>query len=203
MPNINFSAPVIHLGTAGPGKSETPYGAAGGNRDGNIDSTSNRRGQGLGFEGRGGDQGRQPMRDNIVSLQPPTREEIARTIFVGNITEGCGGDEGMQRILGVVGGLRRWTRATDADNKPCTFGFAEYEDADSLGTAAEVFQDIKVPINRPAVDTVMGGEDVDSEQATLLVCFSELDGKCALKICRWLLTKTHKITLRNGARVGR
>jgi hypothetical protein len=93
---------------------------------------------------------RGPMtRDGGMNLAPPTKEEIARTIFIGNITEGVGGDEGLERILRCAGGLRRWTRCTDADNKPCKFGFAEYEDAESLETAAEIFQDVKVPVKRP------------------------------------------------------
>ncbi|KAF2019403.1 hypothetical protein BU24DRAFT_419022 [Aaosphaeria arxii CBS 175.79] len=141
MPNINFNAPVIRLGTGGPQR-----GAA-------LDSPSARREsgapparRGLGMEGNRDDQGK--GRDGLVMLIPPTREEIARTIFVGNIPEGAGGDEGMERILASAGNLRRWTRATDANNKIQTFGFAEYEDAQSLETAAEIFQDVLVPTKR-------------------------------------------------------
>lgn len=93
-------------------------------------------------------------RDQMNTLAPPTREEIARTIFVGNITDGCCGDEGLHRILGVAGGLRRWNRCLDADNKPCSFGFAEYEDADSLRTAGEVFTDVQVPKNKPGTKSI-------------------------------------------------
>lgn len=96
----------------------------------------------------------------MMSLAPPTREEIARTIFVGNITDGCSGDDGMQRILSIAGGLRRWMRCMDADGKACTFGFAEYEDADSLSIASEIYKDIEVPIKRP----VPGAENVKKEE---------------------------------------
>lgn len=119
-----------------------------------MEPLGNRRGMGLGFEGRDRDQRGDRMRDQVIALQPPTREEIARTIFVGNITEGCGGDEGMQRLLGVAGGLRRWNRSLDADGKPCTFGFAEYEDADSLRTASEVFKEVEVPKEKPTMNGV-------------------------------------------------
>ena len=44
-----------------------------------------------------------------MSTLPPTREEIARTIFVGNIPDGVGGDDGMERILETAGKLVRWT----------------------------------------------------------------------------------------------
>jgi RNA-binding protein 25 len=83
-------------------------------------------------------------------LYPPTREEIARTIFVGNIPEGVGSDEGMESVLRSAGGLTRFIRAIDANNKPQTFGFAEYADAMSLRTAMEIFQDVRLPTKRQA-----------------------------------------------------
>lgn len=142
MPNINFSAPVIRLGTSGPPKSTTPHesgrergGDAGGRRGGQHHAAS--------IESQ-----RQNIREAIMQLQPPTKDEIVRTIFVSGITEGTGGDEGVERILRSAGNLRRWIRATDADNKPCKFGFAEYEDPESLNTAVEVLRDIEVPVNK-------------------------------------------------------
>lgn len=162
MPNINFNAPVIRLGTSGPGRQDGP---PGGRRDSNMEPLGARRGGGLGFEGRGDRDGpRDRMRGEMIALQPPTREEIARTIFVGNITDGCGGDEGMQRILGVAGGLRRWTRCLDVDSKPCTFGFAEYEDADSLRTAGEVFKDVQVRKKKPVANGIKNEEKVKTEE---------------------------------------
>ncbi|KAJ8608849.1 hypothetical protein MRB53_039435 [Persea americana] len=140
MPNINFSAPVIRLGMSG------PKGDAGGRGFGQDQGP--RRG-GLGFDGRDGPRDR--LRENM-QLSPPTREEVARTIFIGNITDGVGGDEGMQRILASAGGLRRWQRAIDQDGKSCTFGFAEFEDADSLAVAMEVFEDVEVPVKRVTAD---------------------------------------------------
>jgi len=123
------------------------------------------------------DQQRQQMRENMMVYQPPTREEIARTIFVGNISEGVGGDAGVERILRSAGGLRRWTRAADADNKPCKFGFAEFEDAQSLETAAEVLKNIEVPSKRPVgkpskpkSDEGRGEEDEEAEvEKTMLL----------------------------------
>ncbi|KAF2684352.1 hypothetical protein K458DRAFT_366687 [Lentithecium fluviatile CBS 122367] len=138
MPNINFSAPVIRLGTTGT------------QRVGAMDSLTGRREsaaparRGLGMDGP--DSGR---RDEVkVPLHPPTREEIARTIFVSNIPDGVGGDEGVEAILNTAGGLKRFLRATDANNKPQTFGFAEYTDAQSLRTATEIFKDLRVPTKR-------------------------------------------------------
>lgn len=163
MPNINFSAPVIRLGTTGPAKPSSDDRR----RDGNAEPLGNRRGIGMGGDYRGTDQQRQQIRDSMMALVPPTREEIARTIFVGNITEGVRGDEGLERILRTAGNLRKWTRATDADNKPCKFGFAEYEDAESLETAAEIFKNVEVPLKRQEVG---GAQGEGAEKTTLLVC---------------------------------
>jgi hypothetical protein len=138
MPNINFSAPVIRLGTAGPSKD---VGAAGG-RGANMEALGARRGLGL---DRGGDHLRQ-QRENMA-LVPPTREEVMRTIFIGKIPSSVSDDD-LFNVLKAAGNLRRWSRAFDTNNKPCTFGFAEYEDAESLETAAEILQDIEVPAKK-------------------------------------------------------
>lgn len=159
MPNINFSAPVIRLGTSGPAKSSTPVE---GNRDRAADSGAKRAAPGTG----GLESQRQNLRDAMMQLQPPTKEEIVRTIFIGGITEGTGGDEGVERILRAAGNLKRWIRATDSDDKACKFGFAEYEDPESLGTAVEVLKDVEVPVKRqvPSED-----ENEEVEKTKLLV----------------------------------
>ena len=110
------------------------------------------------------------MRDAML-LQPPTKDEVARTIFVGGITEGTGGDEGIERILRSAGNLRRWIRAVDADGKPCKFGFAEYEDPESLGTAVEVLKDVQVPVARQTLSEQVDNKegDADVEKSKLLV----------------------------------
>jgi hypothetical protein len=161
MPNINFSAPVIRLGTSGPQK--PGLGAQPNERGGDS------RRAGLGA-GQNSESQRQALRESLMSLQPPSKEEVLRTIFVGGITEGCGGDEGIERILRSAGNLRRWTRATDADNKACKFGFAEYEDPESLSTAIEVLRDVEVPVKRqtPHGDDVK--ENGEVEKSKLLVC---------------------------------
>lgn len=155
MPNINFSAPVIRLGTSGPSKPDQA-----GPRD-----ERERGGRRAGL-GAGPDSGRD--RDRLMPIQPSTKEEIIRTIFIGGITEGCGGDEGIERILRTAGNLRRWIRATDADEKPCKFGFAEYEDPESLSTAVEVLRDIEVPVKRQTPGEVKD-EEREIDKSKLLV----------------------------------
>ena len=180
MPKINFSAPVIRLGTTGPSKPAMPMGD-GSRRDGAMDQRSGRPGLGA---GQSMEAQRQMVRDNMMQLIPPTKDEILRTIFVGGITEGAGGDEGIERILRCAGNLRRWTRAMDADNKACRFGFAEYEDPASLATAVDVLKDVEVPIkpqlvNRTKKEETNGvkkeeGEDVKMEDEVLKVEKSKL-----------------------------
>ncbi|KAL8897394.1 MAG: hypothetical protein Q9207_007236 [Kuettlingeria erythrocarpa] len=166
--NINFNAPVIRLGTTGPGKPSMPMGDSG-RRESNAEPRSGRQGigAGLGFEAQ-----RQAVRENMMQLIPPTKEEILKTIFVGGITEGVS-DDGIERILQCAGNLRRWTRAMDADNKACRFGFAEYEDPDSLSTAVDVLKDVEVPVKQQLANGVKkeeeNGEDVKVEKARLLI----------------------------------
>ncbi len=131
-----------------------------------MDSRSGRPGLGAGQGGM--DAQRQVLRESM--LVPPTKDEILRTIFVGGITEGAGGDEGIERILRTAGNLRRWIRATDADNKACRFGFAEYEDPESLGTAVEVLRDVEVPTKKhPPANGVKTEEVAEVEKTKLLV----------------------------------
>ncbi|OBT52876.1 hypothetical protein VE04_05515 [Pseudogymnoascus sp. 24MN13] len=162
MPNINFSAPVIRLGT-GPAKPSTPVGGGPGGRDGRSESAGGGR-PGLGAD-RGLDpqQQRQALRDSMMALAPPTKDEIVRTIFVAGITEGAGGNEGIERILSSAGRLRRWDRAIDSDGKECSFGFAQYEDAESLSTAVEVLKDIEIPLKKQTPDSKAKKEDGDDK----------------------------------------
>ncbi len=157
MPNINFNAPVIRLGTTGSSKPAIPLGGDSGRRE--PEQRSGRQGLGMGMDAQ-----RQAVRESMMQLVPPTREEIVRTLFVGGITEGVGGDEGIERILQSAGSLRRWTRAMDADNKACRFGFAEYEDPESLATAVEVLKDVEVPVKPQAVNGVKKEDDSEEDQ---------------------------------------
>ena len=167
MPNINFNAPVIRLGTTGPSKPAMPLGGNEPRRE--SEARSARPGLGA---GQGMDAQRQAVRESMMQLVPPTKEEIVRTIFVGGITEGVGGDDGIERILQCAGNLRRWIRATDADNKACRFGFAEYEDPESLATAVEVLRDVEVPVKPQTVNGIKkekDGEDRKVEKSKILV----------------------------------
>lgn len=137
MPNINFNAPVIRLGTGA---------SAGGGRSDDRPSQSGGR-SGLGME-RGSDQGRMAARESMQTLLPPTSDEKLRTIFLHQIPEGLGGDEGTKKLLGAVGKLRRWdpSDSTSEERKGTKFGFALYEDFDSLAAAVKLLSEEEVQI---------------------------------------------------------
>lgn len=138
--NINFNAPVIRLGTSGSQRSAGMDGSGGRRESATVPA---RRGLGM-DSADSGPRGRDDIR---APPRQPTREEIRRTIFVGNIPAGLS-DEGVEAILRSAGSLTRFYRATDANDKLQTFGFAEFADAQSLRTATEIFKDVRVPSER-------------------------------------------------------
>ncbi|KAB5513089.1 hypothetical protein GE09DRAFT_1295325 [Coniochaeta sp. 2T2.1] len=146
-PNINFNVPVIRLGsTAPPLKSGTP-----GNTLGRKESESFSTARPVqGGAERNIEQSRQQVRDSMAALVPPTNEERLRTIFIHKIPEGVGGDESIEKLLGTVGRLRRWDSAKSqlSDHKGEVFGFAQYEDPESLAAAVELLKDLEVPLKK-------------------------------------------------------
>ena len=131
---------------------------------------------GLGAERDGGgrnlDRDRAAVRDSMQALNPPTREEVARTIFIGGLGEHAPSDAAIERILLCAGKLRRWTRARDADDKVCKFGFAEFEDSDSLDAATEIFVGLEVPMFTKGV-VVKDEETGKVKKMSLLVVVDE------------------------------
>ncbi|RDA87012.1 hypothetical protein CP532_6710 [Ophiocordyceps camponoti-leonardi (nom. inval.)] len=155
MPNINFNAPIIRLGTVAP--------ATGGRGDGPAVPSGGR--SGLGME-RGGDQGRDRRGDAPVVLQPLTPEEKVMTFMFTLIPEGVGGDEGVVKICNAVGRLRKWDSSTGlwSQHRPL-MGFATFDDADSFCCAYKLLREgkFKVPVKKqqptanPSTDETFGG----------------------------------------------
>ncbi|KAH9826160.1 PWI domain [Teratosphaeria destructans] len=160
---MDFSAPVLRFDAggrpprAGLGSNAEPLGGGG---------------------GRNLERDREKIRDQMLNLTPPTREEVARTIFVGGLGDGKVDDDQIELVLRCAGKLRRWTRVRDADDKKCKFGFAEYEDSDSLEAATEIFRDgIDVPIKGSQ-------QDPDAEPETIRVLVVA-DEQCKKYIAEW------------------
>ena len=157
LPNINFNAPVIRMGMS---QSKPATGYSFDDRRGGGDNIGGNRGR----MGLGADSSRQNRTD---TLQPPTKEEVARTMFVGGLVEGSPPDSVLEEILGSGRGLRRWTRVTDADGKACEFGFAEYDDASSLEIATKLFEDVELPLKEKS--KTIKDEDGEVKKAKLKV----------------------------------
>ncbi|KAI0379194.1 hypothetical protein F5Y04DRAFT_259960 [Hypomontagnella monticulosa] len=175
MPNINFNAPVIRLGTT---SSKPPTPGMPGRKDSETPNSTGPR-PGIGMD-RGLDQTRQAIRENMQALVPPTKEEIVRTVFVSGITDGISGNEGIEKILGAAGKVRRWDRATDAGGKEMTFGFAQFEDAESLWIASEILKDIEVPVKKQAPSDDSPADDdtyAKFEKATVQIRLDENSSK--------------------------
>lgn len=159
LPNINFNAPVIRLGSTslpqkpslGPGRRESDAPpSAGGNRPG------------LGAE-RGIEQSRAALRESMQALQPPTQEERLKTIFLHKIPASLGDDSSVEKFLNLVGRLRRWDSATSnlSDHKGELFGFAQFEDPESLSIAVELLKDVELPAKKQ--DPTDGPAEDESE----------------------------------------
>ncbi|KAK4169905.1 hypothetical protein QBC43DRAFT_374956 [Cladorrhinum sp. PSN259] len=171
LPNINFNAPVIRLGAlSAPSK---PGGSLTDRRDSQTPTSAR---PGLGSD-RNVEQSRAQMRETMQSLVPPTPEERLRTIFVHKIPNGVGGEEGIQRLLRTVGILRRWDSAQShlSEHKGALFGFAQFEDPESLAAAVELLKDIEVPVKKqspienPPADEENKFEDIEKEMLQVVV----------------------------------
>lgn len=148
LPNINFNAPVIRLGATGlPPKPNPSAGQGRKESDTPTSAVSNR--PGLGAD-RNIEQSRAALRESMQALQQPTQDERLRTIFLHKLPESLGGDESIERFLNLVGRLRRWDSAKSnlSDQKGELFGFAQYDDPESLSIAVELLKDVDLPVKK-------------------------------------------------------
>lgn len=162
LPNINFNAPVIRLGATSlpakpsgspaPGQKESGYGPSGGSHR-----------PGLGSERGGIEQARQNLRESMQSAAPPSNEEKLRTIFLHKIPESISSDASVEKLLATVGKVRRWesSKSQLSDHKGELFGFAQFEDPDSLAVAVELLKDVSVPLKKqePSEDESKNGSE--------------------------------------------
>lgn len=148
LPHINFNAPVIRLGASGlPPKPSTAPGP--GRKDSDAPPSAGGNRPGVGAD-RNIEQSRAAVRESMQALQPPTNEERLRTIFLHKVPASLGGDESITRFLNLAGRLRRWDSAKSqlSDHKGETFGFAQYDDFESLSIAVELLKDVQLPVNK-------------------------------------------------------
>ena len=149
IPNINLNAPVIRLG---PGTATT---------GGRSDSNPHRAG--LGME-RGHDQGRSANRGAPPQLIPPNEDQKLRTMMISEIPDGVGGNTGVERLLGAVGRLEDWDPLISVleASKGMTFGFARFDDPESVSVAIKILVDegVEVPTKKqPATENPQPEDD--------------------------------------------
>ena len=108
------------------------------------------------MERGGGDQGRQ-AKESLPVIVPPTSEEKLRTIFVYDLPESLNASDSVEKLLGAVGKLGRWDEASGVvDNrKGKKFGFALYDDPESLSTAVKLLHEegVEVPLKKQSAST--------------------------------------------------
>ena len=100
----------------------------------------------------------------MQSLVPPTSEERLRTIFVNKIPSGIGGEDQVQKLFSVVGRMRRWDSGLShkSEHKGMLFGFAQYEDVESLSAAVDLLKEIEVPVKKqPLAENQPTAEEAD------------------------------------------
>lgn len=144
IPNINFNAPVIRLGTSN--------GPSGGRGDGGRDERSQHSSSRPGLGADRDQGGRSHGRETVPTLTPPTPDEKQRTMFINNVPEGLGSDANIQKFLGVFGNLKRWESVGSVlpSYKGTKFGFAvfEFEEPFDLAVRLLLEEEIFVPVKR-------------------------------------------------------
>ncbi|UNI16868.1 hypothetical protein JDV02_003265 [Purpureocillium takamizusanense] len=142
MPNINFNAPVIRLGTGTPsGRGDGPSTSAGGR-------------SGLGSDSRG-ESGRDRGgrdREQAQMLIPPSADEKMRSLVLYQIPESLSREEDARNLCSAVGRLLSWDISTSLwpRHKDKKFGFALFDDEDAISIALKLFADetFEVPVKR-------------------------------------------------------
>jgi hypothetical protein len=103
---------------------------------------------------RGSEQGRGAAREAAQVLSPPTNDEKLRTMMLYRIPEGVRGDEGIQKLLGAVGSLRKWEPSPSIPDERAgkKYGFALFDDTESLANAVKLLhqEPVQVPVYRQA-----------------------------------------------------
>ncbi|KAJ6445015.1 rbm25 protein [Purpureocillium lavendulum] len=144
MPNINFNAPVIRLGTGGP--------SGGGRGDGPSTSAGGR--PGLGSDGRG-----EPSRDRLGRdreqpqvLIPPTTDEKLRSMVIYEIPESLSNEDDVRRLCNAIGRLLLWDTSTSLwpRHKDKKYGFALFDDEEAVSIALKLLKEesFEVPVKR-------------------------------------------------------
>lgn len=102
----------------------------------------------MGMDRRDGDRERGQNKEVPLTVSPPTNDEKLRTIFLHQLPESVGSNAAVERLLGAVGRLRRWDAYPSGldGQKGSKFGFAWFEDMESLAIAIRLLVDNEVEL---------------------------------------------------------
>ncbi|EWC44101.1 hypothetical protein DRE_07158 [Drechslerella stenobrocha 248] len=139
LPNINFNAPIIRLGTAST-KQPAQSGISSHSQP-TVSAHPTQHSKASGSHNSSSSLSREPASGFI----PPTVDEQVKSVFVGSLPSFLA-DEGVERILKVAAGpVRRWIRASDEGGKQRNFGFCEYETFEGILAAVTVIHGLNIP----------------------------------------------------------
>ncbi|RVD90005.1 uncharacterized protein DFL_000988 [Arthrobotrys flagrans] len=137
LPNINFNAPIIRLGTASTKQQPLPAGS------------SHQQSPGLAHPPP---SSKAPLnqtpnsssaRESASSFIPPTVDEQIKSVFVGPLPPLLE-DQWIERILKAAGPVRRWIRMSDEGGKPRNYGFCEYETFEGVLAALTTVHELSI-----------------------------------------------------------
>ncbi|KAJ6264273.1 LOW QUALITY PROTEIN: hypothetical protein Dda_0417 [Drechslerella dactyloides] len=138
LPNINFNAPIIRLGTASTKQLAAPTTSS--HSQPTASAHQNQSSKSSTAQNPGSSLSREPASAFI----PPTVDEQIKSVFVGSLPP-LFPDEWIERILKVAAGpVRRWIRVSDEGGKPRNFGFCEYETFEGVSAATTAIHGLKI-----------------------------------------------------------
>ncbi|KAL7412506.1 hypothetical protein BDY24DRAFT_393154 [Mrakia frigida] len=94
-----------------------------------------------------GFRGPPPRASHLPPIPPPVQQKelsAQTTLFVGSISPGVT-DQVLEQLLNACGPLKMLKRVRGATGKPQAFGFAEYQDPDSVLRALVVLSGVELP----------------------------------------------------------
>ncbi|EPS38786.1 hypothetical protein H072_7452 [Dactylellina haptotyla CBS 200.50] len=138
LPNINFNAPIIRLGTVSTKQQPLP---------GTVSHTQPTGSSHLASASKTPlnlASGVSLSRDSASGFMPPTLDEQVKSVFVGSLPP-LFDDEWIERILKAAGPVKRWIRVSDENGNPRSFGFCEYETFEGVLAAVTTVHGLTVP----------------------------------------------------------
>ncbi|KAF3196833.1 Transcriptional activator of fatty acid utilization, variant 2 [Orbilia oligospora] len=137
LPNINFNAPIIRLGTASTKQQPLPGGSSHQQSPGLSHPPANSKAP------LNQNSNSSSTRESASGFIPPTIDEQLKSVFVGSLPPFFE-DQWIERILKAAGPVRRWIRVSDEGGKPRNYGFCEYETFEGVLAALTAIHELSI-----------------------------------------------------------